>query len=85
MPTITGVATGGLQILSYKLEWNQGGSGSAFVPLVGDSPNLSTATSFLQTGLNTGTMYKFRYAVLNDVDWSDFSDVMTTYAAVVPT
>ena len=85
MPAIAGLSTGGLPILSYKLEWNQGGSGNAFVALVGDTPNYSTDTSFLKDSLTTGTMYKFRYTVLNDVGWSLYSDVLTTYAAIVPT
>ncbi len=84
MPVITGVRTGGLPILSYKLEWNQGGSGNTFLPLIGDLVD-NLLTSYTETSLTTGTMYKFRYTVLNDDDWSEYSDVLTTYAAIVPT
>ena len=64
MPTITGNTTGGLPILSYVLEWDQGNS--SFVPLIGASP-YSLITTFTQSGLVTGDMYKFRYAVINQV------------------
>jgi len=45
MTAVTGDDTGGLPILSYKLEWNGGGAGSTYTALVGDSPD-SIATSF---------------------------------------
>ena len=83
MPTVSGIATGGLNILSYKLEWNSGGSGTTFTALVGDLSN-SLLTSHTESGLTTGTMYKFRYAVKNEVGWSPYSDTLTTYAAIVP-
>lgn len=31
VPTVSGLSTGGLPITSYKIEWNEGGSGVNFV------------------------------------------------------
>jgi hypothetical protein len=55
MPLSAGLDSGGLPILSYKLEWNQG-PGGTFIPLVGDIP-LSVATSYKESGLTTGDAY----------------------------
>lgn len=83
MPTITGTDTGGLSILSYKLEWNSGGSGDTFTPIVGDVLNNMDQVQTVGS-LTTGNIYKFRYAVKNEVGWSDYSDVLITYAATAP-
>jgi hypothetical protein len=84
MPVMAGqTATGGLSILSYKLEMAVGAAG-AFSALVGDGP-ASTATSYTKTGLTTGDLYRFRYIVSNEVGWSsDYSPILTTYSAVAP-
>jgi hypothetical protein len=84
MPLVTGaVATGGLPILSYKLEWAQGAAGS-FSALIGDS-SPSLATSHTVTGLTPGESYRFRYTVKNEVGWAPSeSPVLSTYAAVAP-
>jgi len=83
MPLVTGLtATGGLPVLSYQLEWDEGGG--AFVALVGDSPD-SLATSYTVTGLTTGATYSFRYIVRNEAGPSAaYSPVLVTYAAVTP-
>ena len=81
MPAVaTGTTSGGIPITSYSLEWNGGGSGEvSWTSLVDD-----IATSYVKTGLTTGTMYKFRYLAKNDVGYSDPSPVMTTYAGTEP-
>ena len=83
MPLIAGdTDTGGLPILSYKLEWDQGGS--SWTALVGDTP-ASLATSYTVTGLTEGQAYSFRYVVRNEVGWSAAeSPVLSTYSATVP-
>jgi hypothetical protein len=83
MPQVTGPTdTGGLPLLSYELEWDQGGG--AFVALVGDAPD-SLATAFTVAGLTTGQPYSFRYRVRNQVGASPaYSPVLLTYAGVVP-
>jgi hypothetical protein len=70
-----------MAILSYQLEWDQGGS--TWVALVGDSPD-SLATSFEVTGLTTGQAYSFRYLVRNEVAFSPAGPILLTYAAVTP-
>lgn len=47
---MTGDAAGGIAIISYSLEMDDG---TGYVPLVG-SVSDSTATSFTATGLTTG-------------------------------
>jgi titin len=81
MPAITGDAAGGMTILSYSLEMDDG---SGFTALVGDATD-SVATSYTATGLTTGASYSFRYRVRNEVGWSaNPSPVLATYAAVAP-
>ena len=83
MPLISaGADSGGMTILSYKLEWDQGGS--TWTPLVGASSE-SLATSFTVSGLTVGQAYSFRYIVSNEVGWSAaYSPVLSTYSATVP-
>lgn len=83
MSSITGIKTGGLPILSYRLDWNSGGSGSTYTTLIGD-PTDSLVTSQTLTSLTTGTMYKFRYSIRNDIGWSLYSDELITYSAIAP-
>ena len=82
MPTVGSDTTGGLSILSYSLEWNSGGTQeSNWTSLVGDSVDNLVRTYTLDS-LSTGTAYKFRYRVKNEVGWSDPSPVMLTYAGL---
>jgi hypothetical protein len=83
MPLIEGdTDTGGLAILSYQLEWDQGGS--SWVALVGESSE-SLATSYTVTGLTVGQAYSFRYIVRNEVGSSAaYSPVLSTSSATVP-
>jgi hypothetical protein len=83
MPLISGdTDTGGTAILSYKLEWDQGGS--SWLALVGESSE-SLATSYTVSGLTEGEAYAFRYIVSNEVGWSaSYSPELNTYSATVP-
>lgn len=82
MPAVETETTGGLPILSYSLEWNSGGTQETiWSPLIGFNSD-STATSFEVLGLTSGAAYKFRYLVRNEVNWSDPSPVMLTYAGL---
>lgn len=84
MQTVTGVQAGGLPILSYQLLWNGGGEDeSNWTALVGLATP-STQTSFVHSGLTTGTLHKYKYAVQNEVGWSVASPVMQTYAGTEP-
>lgn len=79
MATVTGTSTGGLTITAYSLEWNSGGSGDTYTSLYEGTNN------YYQFAVTSGTQYKFRYRVKNDLGYSsDYSDVLNTYAAIVP-
>ena len=76
MPEVDSNSTGGLPILAYTLEWNLGGTQEE----IWSSLVESSARTFDKTGLSTGTVYKFRYRVKNEVGVSEPSPVMMTYA-----
>ena len=82
MPQVESESTGGLEIISYSLQWNSGGTQETnWVALVGEAPD-STGQTFSVEGLVTATAYKFRYRVKNEVGWSDPSPIMLTYAGL---
>jgi hypothetical protein len=86
MPTIVdedSASNGGSPILSYSLEWDQGGGGLSFVALTGsDSDGLTVEQTI--TGLSAGASYQFRYRVRNTYGWGDYSDILTAVAASPP-
>lgn len=63
MPLVESETTGGIPILAYILEWNQGGTQET----IWSSLVESLSRTFEKTGLNTSTAYKFRYRVKNEV------------------
>ena len=70
MPELFGADTGGSPILSYNLQYNQGGSSSNFVSVIGESPP-NLLLTITKGGLNTNTLYRFQYRVQNKLGWSD--------------
>ena len=79
LPTVTGELTGGLPIIAYKLEWNGGGDGNVFETIYEGLPSTFTRT------YTTGTKYKFRYVVKNELGYSvEYSPVMITWGAEAP-
>lgn len=76
LPTVDLTLAGGLPITGYSLEWNSGGEDDVYTVLYED---VNTQTSVAVT---TGTMYKFRYRLMNDLGYSvDYSPVLITYGA----
>jgi hypothetical protein len=84
MPTILTASTGGSDITSYNLQYDQGGTSgtgmpgpaaeSDFVSLIGEIPDTNTAlTSLSLSGLTANTVYTFRFRVKNKHGWSGFS------------
>jgi hypothetical protein len=67
MPSVTGFATGGLPILSYKLEASP--DNLVWTALCGFDSDYSL-TYFLYSGLTTGDAWFFRYSVRNSIGWS---------------
>jgi hypothetical protein len=76
LPEITGLSTGGLEILSYSLEASQ--DQATWTPLCGVLVDYQQ-TSFVHQGLTTGEVWYYRYVVKNAVGWSAESPVTQTY------
>jgi hypothetical protein len=85
MPAITGQDTGGSEILSYNLQYNQGGLSTSYISLIGESPN-SLVLIFSKGGLTTNVVYSFRYRVKNKYGWNEggFSPILQARAATLP-
>jgi hypothetical protein len=62
----------GENIISYALYWNRG-SGDEYTSVI-DINTMNTNRQFLLTGLTAGAFYKYKYKVMNNQGWSDFSD-----------
>lgn len=75
--------TGGSQIISYSLEWDEGSSGIYFVPIVGYLNN-NTNLTYVFTQLTKGNSYQFKYRVRNIYGWSAYSDELEQIAARIP-
>jgi hypothetical protein len=67
MPLIEGEKTGGLSILSYKLETSA--DGATWTTLCGD-PVDYTLSYFVHQDLTTNTGWYYRYSVRTAVGWS---------------
>lgn len=96
MPLLDASLTGGSDIISYNLQYDEGaiaGSGTNgespeegdFVSLVGEVPdNNIDVLEVTLSGLSTDTIYSFRYRVKNKHGWSGFSDTLGVLTATVP-
>lgn len=73
---------GGSTIVSYSIEFFDG---TNYVSLIGETTNNTDRTVIKASGLSSGVGYMFRYRALNAHGWSDYSDVETIIAGVVPT
>jgi hypothetical protein len=69
MPEITGSFTGGSEIISYNLQFNQGGSSQDYISVVGEAPN-NLLRIVTKGGLQTDVVYSFRYRVKSKYGWS---------------
>ena len=83
-------STGGLPIVSYHLEFDQGSGeptgGASWQSLVGDpSPSLLLAYTVSGAGVVTGgTTYQFRVRASNALGFGPWSDVTSVLAAAAP-
>jgi hypothetical protein len=93
MPTLASSYTGGSDITSYNLQYDQGAALSSgvtpseedFVSLVGEIPaNNLDVTEVTLNGLTTDRVYSFRYRAANKHGWSGFSEVLGVISATVP-
>jgi len=86
-PALSTAENGGLPILSYSLEMDDG-AGGAFSVLTGYSVDYyynSLATSHLvATNLTVGATYRVRYRARNAYGWGEYSDTASLLAAEEP-
>lgn len=81
---LTGNDTGGSQILSYHIEFDDATAGASWTELQGLSTN-SLQTSHTVTGLTMARAYRFRYRARNIFGWSSsFSDEVTISTVTAP-
>lgn len=82
MPLVTD--DGGSDITSYNLLMDDGLNG-LLSSYSGDATNNSLTTEFtISNGIVKGRTYRFKYRVLNQIGWSDYSDMTYILAASVP-
>lgn len=81
---LTGTATGGAEILTYVIQSNGGGSGTTFTSKFGSVSQPALGTSFLDTGLQSGQFYTYRYFGVNRQGDGAISDETQILAATVP-
>ena len=81
MPEITGLNTGGSPITSYHLVYSPNLS---YVSIIGENPN-NLQLTITKGGLNTNSIYKFKYRVRNKFGWSaDYSPYVEIRTATYP-
>ena len=74
---------GGSTILSYNIEMDNGQGGS-FTSLVGYETNSLETTYTIESRIQAGAMYRFRYAAKNIAGWSGYSPISYIRAAAKP-
>jgi len=80
---LTGNETGGDTILSYRIQWDEGTSGT-WTDLQGYATN-SLSLPVMTTGLTMSRSYQYRYKARNVFGWSaDFSDPATIATVTEP-
>ena len=81
MTEINGIETGGSPITSYNLVYSPNLS---FISIIGENPN-NLLLTITKGGLNTNTLYKFKYRVRNKFGWSaDYSPIVEVRTATYP-
>lgn len=84
---IMGAETGGLAIVSYELEYDQGTGqsvgGGSWITLMGN-PSYSTLTIYQVASVSGGVGYQFRVRARNVIGWGPWSSIGTIYASSEP-
>lgn len=81
MPQVSGLDTGGSPITSYNLVYSPNLS---YTSIIGENPN-NLLLTITKGGLNTNTLYKFKYRVRNKFGWSkDYSPYVEIRTATLP-
>jgi hypothetical protein len=71
---------GGLPVLSYSLEIDDGVGGD-FYALTGSTVASLATSHLLSTGISQGLTYRLRYRAHNDYGWSEYSSIATILVA----
>ena len=81
MPEITGIESGNSPVTSYNLVYS---SSLSFISIIGENPN-NLLRTITKGGLNSNTLYRFKYRVRNKFGWSaDFSPDIEIRTATFP-
>jgi len=74
--------TGGAQILSYHLQYDDSSNGAIWTDLIGHTTNnLSPLNHGVTDSIAKGETYKFRYRARNAHGWGPYSDELLLIAA----
>jgi hypothetical protein len=76
--------TGGSQIISYIVSWDQGLGGS-FTELSGDSEHSLETSLIFVTDIVSGVYFRFKYSARNVHGDGEYSDEFTVLSATTPT
>jgi hypothetical protein len=76
--------TGGAAILSYNVQWDQGLGTGVWSSLVGYSSDFSAQTLTVTSGIQAGTVFKFRVRAKNMWGWGPFSAELSVTPSAVP-
>jgi hypothetical protein len=80
LPITEDAQSGGAEILSYRLDWDNGTNKLVWTTLIGYE-EAYIGTSYTQTGTVPGSIYNFRLSAYNRQGWSPFSPVKPILAA----
>ena len=83
MPEISGMDTGGSDILTYHLQYQRDGDAD-WISISGENPD-SLMTTISQEGLETDVVYSFRYRVRTKYGFSEeYSPILSARTATTP-
>jgi hypothetical protein len=83
---LTGVETGGSDIITYVIESNGGGASTTYTPIIGSvlTPFLAPTGLYVHQGLSSGILYKYKYYAINRQGNGIESDVVEITAGTAP-
>lgn len=81
---LDGELTGGSQVTSLHLQWDEGTVGRSWQTLIGEYPNALNQVFTISGLVQTGHTYQFRYRARNLLGWGEWSDSAYVLAASLP-
>jgi uncharacterized membrane protein len=76
--------TGGSDITSYNVYWDQGSLVDEWVSLIGEGSDYTSTSYIITTGVTEGETYTFKVRAENRWGYGAFSSVTQILAAAVP-